>query len=173
MLDFFVKIFKSLNSNSHPGEIAHALSIGVIMGCMPKDTVLWYILFIFFLFFRIHKGAFFLTALSVSFIAGFADPLFDKLGYAVLTAQPLQGIFTALLDIPLFAFTKINNTIVMGSLLGSLILYIPVYSITIILVRVWRVRLAPAFSQSKFMHIIYKVPFIKKIVNILTKQEFI
>ena len=49
-----VKLFKSLNTNSHPGEIAHAVAIGMVLGFMPKNNVLWYILFVCFLFIRIN-----------------------------------------------------------------------------------------------------------------------
>ncbi|HAK68458.1 MAG TPA: TIGR03546 family protein, partial [Treponema sp.] len=47
MLKAFVKLIKALSSNTAPGEIAHAFAWGVILGFMPKDNALWYILFIF------------------------------------------------------------------------------------------------------------------------------
>lgn len=166
MFAFLIKIFSALNTNSHPGEIAHAVCIGLLMGFMPKDNTLWYVLFAFFVFFRINKGAFFLTALIMSFIAGFIDPLFDTLGYFVLMLEPLQTIFANLLEVPFVAFTKINNTIVMGSFVGSLLLYIPVYILTLILVKVWRIHIAPALAQNKFLQAFYKLPFVQKIIDL-------
>ena len=56
MLGYLLNLFKSLNSNSHPGEIAHGVALGVIMGMMPKDNALWYILFVFFFFIRIKRN---------------------------------------------------------------------------------------------------------------------
>lgn len=49
MISYIAKLLKSLNTNSHPGEIAHAVAIGVLLGFMPKDNALWYLLFVFFL----------------------------------------------------------------------------------------------------------------------------
>ena len=101
-----VKLFKSLNTNSHPGEIAHAVAIGMVLGFMPKNNVLWYILFVCFLFIRINKAAFLLTGAAVSLIIPFADPLFDTVGYALLNMSFMQNFYKSLFDIPFVSFTR-------------------------------------------------------------------
>ena len=169
MISYIVKLLKALNTNSHPGEIAHAVAIGMLLGFMPKDNALWYLLFVFFLFVRVHKGALLLTTLAASLLAGLFDPLFDAIGYAVLTFSPLEPVYAALLDIPFVAFTKFNNTIVAGSLIFSLILYIPVYILIRILTKLWRTYLAPALIRSKFMQAFYQTPLIAKIAGFFTE----
>ena len=169
MISYIVKLLKALNTNSHPGEIAHAVAIGMLLGFMPKDNALWYLLFVFFLFVRVHKGALLLTVLAASLLARLFDPLFDAIGYAVLTFSPLEPVYAALLDIPFVAFTKFNNTIVAGSLVFSLILYIPVYVLIRILIKSWRTHLAPALARSKFMQAFYQIPFISKIAGFFTE----
>ncbi|AIW88452.1 MULTISPECIES: TIGR03546 family protein [unclassified Treponema] len=169
MFSYIVKLLKSLNTNSHPGEIAHAVAIGMLLGFMPKDNVLWYLLFVFFLFVRVNRGAFLLTVLVASLFARFFDPLFDSLGYAVLTFSSLKPVYAALLDIPFVAFTKFNNTIVAGSIVFSLILYIPVYIVIRIFAKSWRTYLAPALARSKFVQALYHVPFVAKIAGFFTE----
>ena len=169
MISYIAKLLKSLNTNSHPGEIAHAVAIWVLLGFMPKDNALWYLLFVFFLFVRMNKGAFLLTVLIASLLARFFDPLFDSIGYGVLTFSPLKPVYAALLDIPFVAFTKFNNTIVAGSLVFSLILYIPVYIVVRIFIKSWRTHLAPALARSKFMQAFYHVPFVAKIISFFTE----
>ena len=166
-----VKLFKALNTNSHPGEIAHAASIGILLGLVPKNNVLWYILFVFFLFVRIHKGCLFLSILLGTLLAPLFDPLFDSLGYTVLTFEALKPAYGNLLEIPFVAFTKFNNTIVAGSLTVSLILYIPVYILTRFLVFIWRKFVAPALSQNKLVQVLYKTPLIAKIAGLFTEVE--
>ena len=166
MISYIVKLLKALNTNSHPGEIAHAVSIGVLLGFMPTDNAL---LFVFLLFVRVHKGALLLTTLAASLLAGLFDALFDAIGYAVLTFSPLEPVYAALLDIPFVAFTKFNNTIVAGSLIFSLILYIPVYILIRVLTKSWRTYLAPALIRSKFMQAFYQTPFIAKIAGFFTE----
>ena len=166
-----VKLFKALNTNSHPGEIAHAASIGILLGLVPKNNALWYILFVFFLFVRIHKGTLVLSILLGTLIAPFFDPLFDELGYTVLTIGALKPAYASLLEIPFVAFTKFNNTIVAGSLTASLILYTPVYILTRFLVFIWRKFVAPALSQNKLVQVLYKTPLIAKIAGLFTEVE--
>ncbi len=169
MISYIVKLLKALNTNSHPGEIAHAVAIGMLLGFMPKNNALWYLLFVFFLFVRVHKGALLLAVLAASLLARLFDPLFDAIGYAVLTFSPLEPVYAALLDIPFVAFTKFNNTIVAGALVFGLILYIPVYILIRILIKSWRTHLAPALVRSKFMQAFYQTPFIAKIIGFFTE----
>lgn len=165
MLGYLLNLFKSLNSNSHPGEIAHGVALGVIMGMVPKDNVLWYILFIFFFFIRINKAVYLLVTLVVSLFISPADMLLDSLGYQVLMYEPAIPVYRQLLDIPFVAFTKFNNTIVMGSLVAGIILYIPVYILSRLLVKLWRTIVAPWITSSKLWVGIKKLPLVEKIVS--------
>lgn len=165
MLGYLLNLFKSLNSNSHPGEIAHGVALGVIMGMVPKDNVLWYILFIFFFFIRINKAVYLLVTLVVSLFISPADMLLDSLGYQVLMYEPAIPVYRQLLDIPFVAFTKFNNTIVMGSLVAGIILYIPVYILSRLLVKLWRTIVAPWITSSRLWVGIKKLPLVEKIVS--------
>ena len=169
MISYIVKLLKALNTNSHPGEIAHAVAIGMLLGFMPKNNALWYLLFVFFLFVRVHKGALLLAVLAASLLTRLFDPLFDAIGYAVLTFSPLEPVYAALLDIPFVAFTKFNNTVVAGAVVSGLTLYTPVYILIRILIKSWRTHLAPALARSKFMQAFYQIPFISKIAGFFTE----
>ena len=173
MLKFFVKLFNSINSNSNPGEIAHAVSIAMILGFMPKDNAFWYVLTVFFLFVRINKGALVLFTALFSLIAPSLDGIFDQIGYYILTIPQAQGVYATLIDIPFVAFTKFNNTIVMGSLLGGLVLYIPVYVIARLIIFLWRNKLVPVLRKTKLVVFIKKIPLVQKISDIsaVVKKE--
>ncbi|MCQ2589963.1 MAG: TIGR03546 family protein [Treponema sp.] len=163
MFSYILKFIKSLNSNSHPGEIANAVSIGVILGFLPKNNAFWYILFVLFLFIRINKGSLLFFTLVFGLLAHNFDTYFDKLGYYILTLPSLVPTFKALLDIPFVAFTKLNNTIVMGSLAAGLCCYIPVYGISRVFIKFWRAFLAPAVRKTKLVTLLSKLPIIQKI----------
>ena len=91
------------------------------------------------------------------------DPTIDQIGYAVLTAGSMRGAYEFLLDIPFVAFTKFNNTIVMGSLVSGLLLYIPAYLAARILVRLWRKKGVPLLRKSRAIHAVTKIPLVSKI----------
>ena len=69
MLKAIIKFFKALNSNVHPGAVAHAVCLGMILGFLPKTNALWYILTVFFLFVRINNKQIFQTRTTRGVIA--------------------------------------------------------------------------------------------------------
>lgn len=165
MINFITKIFKALNSNSHPGEIAHAICCGMVLGFMPKNNALWYVLFFLLCFVRINKACYLLFTLLFSLVTPFLDPYFDKIGYAILSYEPFIPTYIKMLEIPYLPLTKFNNTIVMGTFVSGIALYIPVYIIARLIVRLWRTVIRRAFINSKFVAGLYKIPLISKFVS--------
>ncbi|MCQ2593022.1 MAG: TIGR03546 family protein [Treponema sp.] len=163
MFKKILQFFKVLNSNRHPGEIAHAVCLGMMLGFLPKNNALWYILTIFFVFLRINKGTFAVYTFLFSLLAPLLDVHFDNIGYWILTQKALEPAFTWLLDVPFLSFTKINNSIVMGSLAVSIIAYIPLYWLVRLFTKFWRTNLAPVVRKTKLITFLSKIPLIVKI----------
>ena len=163
MLNWISSLFKALNANQNPAEMAHAFALGVMLGLMPKNNALWYLILVFFMFVRINKPTYLLTTLVVSYFAWILDPLFGSMGYAILTFKPCEGLFAFLVDIPFVGFTKFNNTIVMGSFLFSLAVYIPFFVFGIFFVKIWRTKIAPGFIKSPLYKAVQNLPVIGKI----------
>lgn len=168
MLSFIVNFFKSLNSNSRPEQIANSFCIGLILGFMPKNNLLWFIVFVFFAFVRINKCGYGIMILLGSMFAWVLDPLFDSVGYAVLTFAPLENIYAFLLDLPLVGFTKFNNTVLSGSLICGLLAYIPLFVLLMLFIKLWRSRLSPALNNSRIVKAFYRLPLAKKISSLST-----
>lgn len=165
MLDYIVKLLKAFNANVKPSQIASSFCIGLLLGFMPKSNLLWYILMVFFAFVRINKPGYFIMMIVGSIFASYLDPLFDYVGYAVLTFEPLQDFYANLLDIPFVGFTKFNNTIVCGSLVCGLIAYVPLFFIMIGIVKLWRKFIAPKFNDSKILKTLYKIPLLQSLIE--------
>lgn len=171
MFGKIAQFLKGLNANSNPSEIAHAVAAGVLLGFVPKNNLLWYFLFFLLCFFRINKGAYFVTIALVSLFMPFADPLFDEIGYKFLMIPSLAPKFSAWLEIPFVAFTKFNNTIVAGSLLCGFALYIPIFILARLFVRLWRKKLSPAFSNSRLVQRLKAVGWIQKILSLFNFEN--
>ena len=170
MLKQLVKLLKALNSNRNPSEIAHACCMGIMLGFMPKDNALWFILFVFFLFVRVNKPCYLVVTALMSLLAWHIDPLFDDIGYKILTIPQLGGFFGTILEIPFVGFTRFNNSIVMGSLAVSLVLYIPVFVCMRMLVLLLRKKIAPNFADSAVMKTMSKLPILKKIIDLAAEN---
>lgn len=165
MLKALVKFFKALNKNSNPREIANAICCGMILGFMPKNNALWYIIAVFCFFLRIQKSSYIIFAFLFSLLAPVLDPWFDIFGYAVLNIKFMQPAFVALMKIPLFGYTRFYNSIVMGSLLTSLILYFPIFQLAKFLVQLWRTNLVPFVRKTKLVKVVSKIPLVEKIAT--------
>ena len=171
MLKFIVKLLKALINNSHPGEIAHAVCLGMLLGFLPKNNVFWYIITVFILFMRINKGALVLCTIGFTFLAPLLDPIFDRVGYWFLTIPALESTFAFLLDIPFVGFTKFNNSIVSGSLICGLVFYIPLYIIARLFVWLMRNKIVPVLRKTKFVVFVSKIPIVKKVAALATKKD--
>ncbi len=171
MLKVIVKFLKALNSNSHPGEIAHAVCLGMLLGLLPKNNIFWYVITAFVLFMRINKGALILSTLAFTLLAPIFDPQFNALGYSFLTLPKLTPLFADLLDIPFVAYTKFNNTMACGSLLVGLALYIPVYIIARVFIWLMRNKIVPVVRKTKLITVLSKAKLVKKIADVAASTK--
>ena len=167
MLKAIAKLLGAISSNTRPGAIAHAVSCGVLLGFMPKDNLLWYILFIFILFMNIQRGAYALSILLGAAFTVFLDPLFDSVGYSILTVESMKPYYVSLLDIPFVAFTKFNNTVVMGSFVCGVAAYIPLYVLARLFVWAWRKYLAEKVRKLKIAAVLKNIPLVEKIAGMM------
>ncbi len=165
MVKSISNLLKSFNSNVNPGEIAHAFSCGAILGLMPKDNLFWYLVFLFILFIRINKPSYLIMILVGAAISPAFDSLFDNVGYWFLTIPAFSSFFRTLLDIPFVAFTKFNNSVVMGSFLCGILFYVPIYFFGRFLIFIWRKYAASFIKNSKVYKLINQLPFISKIAS--------
>jgi uncharacterized protein (TIGR03546 family) len=121
-------LVKTLHSDGSPGQIALGIALGAALGLTPIANA--------------HNAVILLllAVLNVSFAAGlFAwavfvpigfmlDPLFHRTGRWLLVDTPaLQPLWTTWDNVPGLALTNFNNTVVLGSLVAWLALFLPLY----------------------------------------------
>lgn len=125
MISRFIKAFRSGES---PGKIAAGFSVGLLIGLMPFWTLQGVVLFILLILLNINLAAGTLAIFLASLFAYLLDSVFHNLGFYVLTGIPsLQGLWESLYNTPIGPLSRFNNTVVMGSFLGGLILFLPVF----------------------------------------------
>lgn len=171
MIKPLVNVIKALSANVNPDEIAHAFSCGIVLGLMPKNNLLWYLVFVFVLFIRINKPVYIIMLLAGSAVGPLLDPFFDNVGYAFLTVPQFSGFFGMLLEIPFVGFTKFNNSVVIGSLLCGIVLYVPMYFLGRFCVFLWRKYVTPFVRKTKIVKALAKIPVITKIAGLLGEKK--
>lgn len=131
LLKLLQSLVKTLHSEGTPGQIAAGVALGAALGLTPIANVHNVLIFLL------------LAALNVSFAAGlFAwalfvpigfllDPLFDRIGRVLLVETPaLQPVWTTWDNTPGLALTNFNNTVVLGSVVGWLVVALPIFALS-------------------------------------------
>ncbi len=110
-----------------PRQLALGLAIGMMIGLVPKGNLTAVVLSMILLGTHVNLATGLLGAFSFSWLSGWTDPLADRIGHGLLTCEPLQPLFAWLYDLPLAPWTSLDNTVVVGSLVLGIGLFVPVY----------------------------------------------
>ncbi len=141
-------LIKLLNSDTATNQIAAGFACGLILGFSPVLSLQALLVFICLFLFRIQIGAALLSAFFFAFIAWLFDPVSHLLGAAILEAEALRPVFTAMYNMPLLPYTRFYNSITMGAGVVSLLLAPLVYVGSKRLIIVYRVRVVERFKAS-------------------------
>lgn len=165
MIKYVTSFFRAINANAHPGDIAHAVALGLFLAILPKNNLTFTFLFFLSIFIRINKGAFFISFILFGFVTPFMDIIINNIGFWAVQLSFLRPIFIALENIPFAALFKLSNTMVLGGIIWGLILYIPVYILTKIIVAKYRKYMQPAVNV-KGVGLLGKIPLLRHLTKI-------
>lgn len=165
MIKYVTSFFKAINANAHPGDIAHAVALGLFLAILPKNNLTFTFLFFLSIFIRINKGAFFISFILLGFVTPFMDIIINNIGFWAVQLSFLRPIFIALENIPFVALFKLSNTMVLGGIIWGLILYIPVYILTRIIIAKYRKYMQPAVNV-KGVGLLGKIPLLRHLTKI-------
>lgn len=151
-----------LRSGQTPRQVAGGFALGAIVGLMPFFTLqglfLWLIIFAL----DVNLSAAFLAVALFSLFAYILDPLFHALGYFLLSdSAALHSFWTSLYNAPIAPLTRFNNTVVLGSLVAGLLLFLPVYFGMRRFVLAYRSHLHTKVERLKIYQVISKSTLVK------------
>ena len=165
LLKLVRSLFNTLHSDGSPGQIAAGVALGAALGLTPIVNVHNVLVFLL------------LAVLNVSFAAGLLawgvfgpvgfllDPVFDRIGHWLLVdTQSLRPLWTAWDNVPGLALTNFNNTVVLGSVVAWLLLFLPIYFLARFGVLRYRATMGARVRQSRF----YKALQASQIHNVYT-----
>jgi uncharacterized protein (TIGR03546 family) len=119
-------LLQVLNSETEPHQITLGLALGMVMGFTPMLTLHNLIVLLLVLVLRVNLSAFLVGIAIFSALAFALDPLFHSVGMAVLQAESLQGLWTDFYNTAWGRLEHFYNSVVMGSLIVAMALFIPV-----------------------------------------------
>ena len=122
------KCIKVLISDASPQKLGISVCLGMTLAFCPTHFFFTPILLSCTLLFRLNIMTILISYLLYSLLAPLLDPYFHLLGSYLLLKTPfLTPFWITLYNLPLMTFTGFNNTLILGSLLSSFLLSVPLY----------------------------------------------
>jgi uncharacterized protein (TIGR03546 family) len=162
LLKLIQSIIKTLHSAGTPGQVAAGMALGSALGLTPLMSLHNLVILSLLILLNVSFGGGMLGWMLFVPVGFLLDPVFDRLGLRVLTAPSLRPMWTDLTNTPILPYTNFNNTVVLGSFLGWLILAIPTFFAARYGVARYRATVGERVRQSRF----YKAVTASQVYNL-------
>ena len=150
-LKLLQSLVKELHSDGTPLQIAIGAGLGAALGLTPIANVHNAMIFALLLVLNVSVGAGMLAWALFVPIGFLLDPLFDRIGHRLLVDTPaLTPLWTSWFNAPLVPYTNFNNSVVLGSVVGWLLLFAPIVLLVRFLVVRYRATYGERVRQSRF-----------------------
>ena len=167
------KIVKLFDLNTSPSEVAAGVCLSMFMGFIPLNGPMAIVLFLFFFLFKINRLAamLILPVFKLFYITG-VYKLTDWIGGVLLIDfNSLNFLWEWLTHLPIIAFLGLDNTLVTGGVVFSILLVIPVFFTARKGFILLRDKYFVKIKESKFVKFIKKLPLVKKTVQLVGKAR--
>ncbi len=155
LLKLLQSLFKTLHSDGTPGQVAAGMALGAALGLTPLINVHNLVIIALILVLNVSFGG---ALLGWALFAPFGfllDPVFDRVGRQLLLDTPsLQPVWTSWFNTPVVPYTNFNNSIVLGSFLVWLALFLPIFFAARYAVSRYRATLGERVRRSRFYNAI-------------------
>lgn len=165
LLKLLRSLVRTLHSDGSPNQIAAGIALGAALGLTPIVNAHNLVVLLLLAVLNVSFAAgLFAWALFVP--AGFLlDPVFDRLGrWLLVDAEALRPVWAWMDNVPGLALTNFNNTVVLGSVVGWLLLFVPLFLAARIGVIRYRATIGERVKQSR----LYRTLQASQLYNVYT-----
>lgn len=149
MINSVARLLSVLNSETEPTQVSLGFAFAMVAGLTPFFGVHNIAVFLLVFVLRVNLSGFFLATAFFSALAYGLDPLFHILGLKLLTWDALRGLWTWMYNTPVFRVARFNNTILMGSVVFSMALFVPLVLVSNLLIRKYRVHVMAYIDKTR------------------------
>jgi uncharacterized protein (TIGR03546 family) len=150
LLKLIQSIIKTLHSEGTPGQVAAGIALGSVLGLTPLMNLHNLLIFSLVVILNVSFGGAMLGWALFVPLGFILDPIFHRVGTALLEAPGLRPLWTAWYNTPLVPYSNFNNTVVLGSVVGWLVLAVPIFFAARYGVARYRATIGERVRQSKF-----------------------
>lgn len=151
VLDFAHKVVKLLHSEERPMQIGFGFALGSIIAITPFSSPHNLLVLLLLCVINVSFSAGLLGMVLMAPLGYLLDGAFDRLGHWLLIdLDGLTAFWTAFFNAPFVVFTRLNNTVVLGSLVAALLLLVPIALLIAFAVRRYRASWQGRILRSRF-----------------------
>jgi uncharacterized protein (TIGR03546 family) len=150
LLKLIQSIIKTLHSEGTPGQVAAGMALGAALGLTPLMNVHNLLVFSLIVILNVSFGGGMLGWALFVPLGFILDPVFHAIGLQLLETSSLRGLWTSMYNTPLVPYTNFNNTVVLGSMVGWLVLAVPIFFAARWAVARYRATIGERVQRSKF-----------------------
>jgi uncharacterized protein (TIGR03546 family) len=163
LLKLLQSLVKALHSDGTAGQLAAGIALGSILGLTPLLNLHNAVVFGLIIILNVSFPGAMLGWAVFTPIGFLLDPLFDAVGRTLLLdVSALRPLWTALFNVPVVPLTNLNNTVVLGSVVIALALWVPLYFAARWAVARYRATIGERIRTSK----IYRAITASKLYNV-------
>lgn len=131
-------LMRIFSKERSPTQIALAIALGMLVGLLPKGNLLAVSATVLLLSLRVNLGVGLTTAFIVSLAYPWTAPLAHEFGMRALHIGSVYQGLSQLYQLPVFPWTSLNHSIVLGSLILGTVLFYPTFHFSRLLVGKWQ-----------------------------------
>jgi uncharacterized protein (TIGR03546 family) len=151
LLKLLQSIVAALHSEGTPGQVAAGFALGAALGLTPLVNAHNLAVVALLAILNVSFGGGLLGMAVFAPVGFLLDPLFDRIGRLLLLETPvLTPLWTHWYNTPGVPYTNFNNSVVLGSVVGWLVLFAPIFFLSRAAVRQYRDVYAERVRTSRF-----------------------
>ncbi|HET6837309.1 MAG TPA: TIGR03546 family protein [Gemmatimonadales bacterium] len=150
LIKLIQSIIKTLHSAGTPGQVAAGMSLGSALGLTPLVNVHNLVIFSLLVLLNVSFGGGMLGWMLFVPVGFLLDPIFHSIGLSLLESSSLRSLWTSWTNTPLLPYTNFNNTVVLGSFVGWVVLAVPIFFAARYGVARYRATIGERVRQSRF-----------------------
>jgi uncharacterized protein (TIGR03546 family) len=151
LIKLLQSLFQTLHSEGSPRQVAAGIMLGAGIGLTPLMSAHNLVLFAAIVLLNVSFGGGMLGLALFTPLGFLLDPLFDKVGLALLDAPGLRGLWTAWYNVPLLPYTNFNNSVTLGSIVVWMVAAVPIYLLAKRGIAHYRATYGERVLNSRFM----------------------
>jgi uncharacterized protein (TIGR03546 family) len=121
------RIIAILSKNRTPNQVAWGITLGFVLGIVPKDNLVALALIGMIASLRINQLGAGIAAICLSFMGALFEPITHWLGMSVLAMPQIAASIVALYQYPIMPWLCLENTLVTGGMAAGCLMLLPTY----------------------------------------------